>query len=257
MNSIQNNLSMSHLGNNKVSFKGGKTKAGEVIATTIKQGIEKSGTNPLTQLGIGTAAVGGAAFVNMQKAKSESINVEKYLDRIDGINDDDDTYEKIVSDLKKEPESREKEALHDAAIKKWVYRDNTTAKEYYDEKMQYFAAKDAAIASLNPDAKIDEQVIDAATAYLQTGDVKPDKISHVAELMRSNPAIVEKLMSYKDQFGSQIFTPEQVGEFFLNAENGIKNDPGAIFVKIESDFFKEHYQNFSGPSAALWFFLYH
>ena len=75
MNSVQNNVSMSHLGNNKVAFMGKPTKAGEIITSTIKQGIEKSGNNPLAPLGVGAAVVSGAALVNMQKEITESSNV--------------------------------------------------------------------------------------------------------------------------------------------------------------------------------------
>ena len=252
MNITPINYQTGMIKNNSITFNGAEK---QLVHGATKKIIEKT----VLPAGATLAAIAGVKLTtenNTNNNKNEKI--QTYLDRMEHMNGDYKILDEILADLSKEPESREKTALWEASIKKLVYNDKTTAKECYDQEMQYYAAKDAAVASLNPDAKIDEEVINAAVAYLQKcSDIKPEKISHVAELMRSNPAIVEKLMSYNNPDGSQMFTPEEVGEFFLNAENGIKNDPGAIFVKIESDFFKEHYQDFSGPSVALWYFLYH
>jgi len=231
--------------NQAVNYKANNTEVVSKAPKKVAQ-VEQKSALPVA----GTLAVmAGVKLANLSEAKinQRDEKIQNYLEKFDCV----DNYEKIMEDLNKEPQTREIKALKDAALKKLLFGGDI--RTYFSEMMQNFELEDAAAATINPNAKFDEVFYEKAIRGLRTdSEISLERLVHVKELLKTYPGVVEKMMSYKNDDGSQIFTPEKVGEFFLNCEDIIKNNPGAIFVKLESDMFKQNYQDNCNPSMALW-----
>ena len=187
--------------------------------------------------------------------------VKSYIERIVNTKGYIDALKEIYHEFDNMPDTPENKALVSGIVKCFMSGGQNTehVADFVKTELTKIhteeVAKEAALASINKDAVLSDEVY--AAAFELSPQVSATDKRHVADLMKAKASIVEKMMTYKNSDGSQMFPPKIVAEFFLNCESVITSDPVRIFTTIESDLFQKTYADWENKSAALWKCLYY
>lgn len=214
-----------------VNFKGTKEK---IIEKTFEKGVLPMSTTFALAMGV-------KGLSTDKKVTAPNTKVENYLSRFEKANGNMDEIAEINEELGGEKETPEIRALRKAANRCIALQTPKTEqiRTFYQKELDKVVkeenAKKAALDSLNPNAKLDENFFKEAFINMKKDFPK----AYYTEFMNSNAGLVENMMSYKNADGSQMFTPASIADVFVNCEDVIKRDPGRVIVTLESDAFKK------------------
>lgn len=249
-----------NLNQNKSIMFGNSQKLIKHTAKTATNGMEKV---VLPAVGTVLATLGITQVTSSKTKKDEKsldAKVASYLDKIKVSSGNIEEYETIMNDLEKEPDSPEKKALSEVAMAGYlstgVINTSQMYEKFLNEILAENAAKKAILESLNPNAKLDDAFLENAfNRFTGENELSPEEKERCTELLKSNAGIVEKMMTYKNKDGSQMFSPESIGTFFFNTEHIIKNDPARIFITLEGEAFNKRLADKEDKAHALWYYL--